>query len=439
MPAGCWDRTDLVRRLVRSVTLAVELVGAPAPVPEPFPAGAASAPPTTSLDDTARTTPLSPATKVVEEAAMLLFAAAQVRDADPAVASAVERLTTVLLPHRRTETVVAALLLDPVRARDHTCVHAVLSRLGHPDPTLDALLRASVQDGAASAPERLPYRELEQHWLARVWPADCPDRDDSDLVRSSCLGRAVDPLSATPADAYALTHAVLYAADFGSRAVRLPRPVGELAADVEALLAACLDHDDLDLAAELLWTWPVLDLSWSPAATFAFTVLAAGTGPDGLTPGPDYDDAVHTALGTDPRAGAYRHATCYHTTFVTGFLCAAALRPGRRPPAQVAAVPQSGAAAELVALLERAGPKVPRWQAAWHALPVSSQDAVSGFVLAAALCRARNAGDLELVRACLRVAHAADLLTAPAPRHALTLLRRAAVYAPGSSAPVPRW
>jgi hypothetical protein len=374
---------------------------------------------------------------VVEEAAMLLFAAARVRHADPAVAGAVDRLTTVLLPHRRTETVVAALLLDPVRARDHTCVHAVLSHLGHPDPTLDDLLRASVHDGAPSAPERLPYRELEQHWLARIWPAGLPLRDDADLVASSCLSRPVDPLSATTADAYALTHAVLYAADFGGRTVRLQRPVGDLAADAEALLAACLDHDDLDLGAELLWTWPVLDLPWSPTASFAFVLLAAGAGPDGLTPGPDYDDAVHTAFATDPRADAYRYATCYHTTFVTGILCAAALRPGRRPPAQVATPHQGGAAAELVALLEQATPEVPPWQAAWRALPVSSQDALAGFVLAAALARARNQGDLALVRACLRVAHRADLLAGPAPRHALTLLRRAAAYAPSSSASLP--
>jgi len=431
VPADRWDRADLVRRLVRTVALAVELVGATSANQESFPH--ATAPPSTSLNDAGRTTPVSPATKVVEEAAMLLFAAAQVRDADPAVAGAVDRLTTVLLPHRRTETVVAALLLDPVRARDHTCVHAVLSHLGHPDPTLDALMRASVHDGAPSAPERLPYRELEQHWLARIWPGGRPAPGDAPLGGLSCLDRPVDPLSATPADAYALTHAVLYAADFGRRTVRLQRSAGELAADAEALLAACLDHDDLDLAAELLWSWPVLDLPWSPAATFAFALLAAGAGPDGLTPGPDYDEAVHTALGTDPRAGAYRHATCYHTTFVTGFLYAVALRPDRRPPAQVATARHGGAAAHIVALLEQATPEVPGWQAAWHALPVSSQDAVADFVLAAALTRARNQGDLALVRACLRVAHQADLLGGPAPWHALALLRRAACYAPSSS------
>lgn len=72
---------------------------------------------------------------------------------------------------------------------------------------------------------------------------------------------------------------------------------------------------------------------------------------------------------------------------------------------------------------------MPRWQAAWHALPVSSRDAIAGFVLAAALARERNRGDLELVRGCLRVAHQTDLLAGPAPRHTLTLLRRAADYA----------
>jgi hypothetical protein len=101
----------------------------------------------------------------------------------------------------------------------------------------------------------------------------------------------------------------------------------------------------------------------------------------------------------------------------------------------VATAQQGGAAAELVALLEQATPEVPPWQAAWHALPVSSQDAVAGFVLAAALARARNRGDLALVRGCLQVAHRTGLLAGPAPRHALTLLRRAAGYAHAATTP----
>jgi len=93
---------------------------------------------------------------------MLLFAAAQVRRLDPAIEAAVLALTDRLRPYARTETVLAGLLLDPARARDHATVHLILTAFGHRDCDLDDLLRRSVADGAASPPERLPHRELEQ-------------------------------------------------------------------------------------------------------------------------------------------------------------------------------------------------------------------------------------------------------------------------------------
>lgn len=50
-------------------------------------------------------------------------------------------------------------------------------------------------------------------------------------------------------------------------------------------VALSLDTDDFDLTAELLLTWSMPGLPWSPVAAFAFRVLAAIEDRLGFLPG----------------------------------------------------------------------------------------------------------------------------------------------------------
>src|SRR6185436_1156553 len=132
-----------------------------------------------------------------------------------------------------------------------------------------------------------------------------------------------DALRASRYDVYAFTHLVLHATDMGQRPVQWPRGGAPLTADAEAALALALDADNLDLAAEVLWTWPMAGLAWTPAAAFAFALLARVQDEHGFLPGPEYRREVgKVGQSGEPGAAPWsRHAlrTSYHSTFVMGF------------------------------------------------------------------------------------------------------------------------
>ena len=266
-------------------------------------------------------------------------------------------------------------------------------------------------------------QELERRWLTAMWSGTDHD-GDVDIVGRTCMARPLDALGSATLDLYAFTHDVLFVTDMGRRSAQLPRPSNEIAADAEAALAAALDADNFDLAAELLWTWPMLGLPWSSAATFGFGILASAQDREGFLPGPGWSRAE--AAGIPARfQEEYVLRTSYHATFVMGFLCAAALRPGLAPPS---AVPPNAASTDsLVWILPllRGQPREPIWQGVFDQLDAARQASLAEFVLTIAMRRARATQDLELVRECISVALRCGLLAGPAVHQALALLQRA--------------
>lgn len=409
-----WDQADLARRVARALDIAARALRA-AGAPDADPA-AQAAKPGRQLSSV----------KVAAEAAMLLLCAAHVQGMDGRIRAGADLVARLLIPHARSDSVLAAICIDPALARDHSVAHVILSHLGYPDPDADRLLAQSLAVGSDFGPERLPHRELEQRWLERLhFAGDAPPRPDAEILARSSLGRPMDALGSTLLDKYAFTHCVLYASDLGGRRMVLPRSAADIAADADAALASSLDANDFDLTAEVLWTWPMLGLAWSPAATFAFQVLAAVEDETGFLPGPDFSLARLRSLRGRQRS-RYLLVTSYHTALVMGFLCAAALRPGRTPPA---AVPASSAcapvAADFMALITPRSPE-PRWREAFRPLAPSRQNALAALVLTVVLRRARSRADMTTVRDALQVSLQHNLLDAPALGQGAALLRRGA-------------
>ena len=412
-PANRWNQPDLARRVIHALDVARQaiqtLVEADSARGERgAPANAAS---------------MFPSEKLVSETAMLLLVVDPIRSLDKRIQDHVELVADLLIPRARHEDVRAAICLDPGLARDHAFAHVLLSRLGYPDPDVDQLLSKSLAMGVDFGPERLPHRRLEQAWLARLWKAgEPPSRLDSRLVADSMLGRPIDTLGSTRFDFYAFTHAVMYATDLGERRIALNRSKAAIAADAEAALAYSLDANELDLAAEVLLTWPMLRIAWSSAATFAFGILANVEDNLGFLPGSAFDLARYQTLTGDDRS-RYALMTSYHSAYVMGFLCAVALRPGCAPPA---AVPPSrrfrDAGKALLRLVNTDRPSC--WIEPFGALGPRQQDSVAPLVLAAVLRRAKTEGNLRMIREALEIALAYDLIDAPTPIQAAALLRR---------------
>ena len=431
--ADRWERGDLIRRVLQALDVAARTVRAAT-------AGELSSQFRSDrrADGCPADSPDLVLPKVVAEAAMLLRCVAPTSALDERIHFGVDQVAQLLLPHARGANLLAALCLEPGLALDHALTHIQLRDLGYPDEQADRLLAECLRAAAVVGPERLPHRDLEQRWLSRIWSGAGSDAAaDAQLLARSCLGRPLDALGSATQDLYAFTHVVLYASDMGQQTTYLPRPIGEITADADAALAAGIDADNLDLTAELLWTWPMLGATWSPAAAFSFGVLAAAQDAHGFLPGPGYLSVRHRNLPTDQQED-YLLRTSYHATLVMGLLCAVALRPGREPPVALAQPDRPGGAADSVYPLLRNRQAEPRWQKAFRQLDLGRRETLAPLVLSTALRRARLSNDLGWVRESLQIALLHGLVDGPTPRQAVSLLRRGTLLgqqSAGGSAP----
>ena len=405
-----WPVPDLVTRVERALELATEaiaLVGAEHPTVDLY---ALEAPPD----------------KVIAETAMLVRAAAAVpASLAPGVSARAHALARELIPHARHPRVAVGIALHPALARDYAAAHLVLTRLGYPDRDFDRALARALAAPTAAARERLPHRELEQDWLASL--VGEPARFTGALERTA-LVQGVDLLTGSRDDIYALTHALLYATDFGNQ-MPTPSESVDLRATVQSAVAGALDDDDFDLAGELLLAWPFSGAAWGPVPSFAFAVLAHVEDEVGVLPSLALDGVAYAQQPPESRR-SYVTAATYHTGFVMGLLCAAVLRADRRPRVQPHMPPTlaPGAAAfadELVSELA-ASQRQPQWLSRLHALPPLQREACAPLLIDISLRRAVRRLDLAMVQRLLQAGVNRDIVLSPLCAQAAGLLSRLA-------------
>ena len=402
--ADRWEERDLERRLCHALDIARRTVERLAP------GGYDGAGP----DERVRPE------KIVAETGMLLLAASTV--AAPAVRARVDAVARPLIPHARSERMLLALCLDPLLSLDYAAAHICLQRIGYGDAAFDALLRQTLAAQAAGSRERPPHRMLEQEWLQRGGGA-------SGVARLSLLGRPMDVISGSRDDVYAFTHALMYVTDFNIAPARLPRSRSAILADAEGALARCLDDQDYDLGGEVLLAWPLTGKSWSPAATFAFHVLACAEDQAGFLPAPvTRIDRIKELDGN--RRSDYLLATAYHTIYVMGLVCAAALQDGKTPPAAIPASPRArrGSAKRILDLIGDDDRAV-GWREKLLRLDGRQCDTLSELLLTIALCRRVKQRDFGGVAEVLRAGDALGLIDTPAASQSAELLERVALFA----------
>lgn len=304
-----WPRCDLVRRLQRALDVAesaIALVSAT----------------DTLVDLTAME---APPDKIIAETAIFLRIAARV----PEVAQRAHTLAKQLVPHARHPRIAVGMVLHPALALDYAVAHSMLESMGYTDATFGQLLASAQRSSVAGARERVPYRELEQHWLTSVARNS---RISLHVIERTALSRGVDLLTGSRDDVYALTHAILYSTDFGAMRINLQRDNEDIVAISDSALAGALDDDDFDLAGELLLARPCLGVEWNTTSSFAFAVLARVEDEVGVLPSLSLDGVEYQRQIPEARA-QYTAAASYHTAFVMGLLCACILTSNNRPEA----------------------------------------------------------------------------------------------------------
>jgi len=312
-----WPTADLERRLVSALDFAAIAV---ADFGE------------TGYDDAVRPALSFGPEKVVAEATMLAYAA---HGASPsgAVHDRIDALARQLEPLVRSPRALTEMALHPDQVFRRAVPHALLTAMGYLDEAFDAFaseLCARVLSYAVDQPATVL---AERRWIATAWGRPLPTMSTAAL--GTVLTHPFDLLVGSREDPYGLTHLLFYVTDFG-RTVdpEVGRTHEAILADVEALVVRYLDHGDYDLVGELLMAWPQLGETWSPAAAFAFGVLAHVEDEVGLLPCGNIDPERLASLEGAERT-RYARAASYHTALVMGFLCAVTLRGDAAPPATV--------------------------------------------------------------------------------------------------------
>jgi len=415
VPVASWSTADLVRRLSRVLDVATQAIERLA---------------TNGYADSQDRSNTLRCEKLISETAFLLLRASKVQE-HPEVRQRVIGLAARLLPHARSERMLLGVCVEPAVALDYAQAHIYLTRLGYPDAAFDEVLRQSLTSQVRSGRERPPHRVLEQEWLTRTWDGvrSSSRRSSSLAARHSMLGRPMDLLSGSRGDVYAFTHAVLYVTDINLMPQRLPRPASDILAEAEAALGRCLDDEDYDLGGEVLLAWPLLGKAWSAAAAFGFRVVADVEDRAGFLPSPSTRLQRLHELSGDERA-EYLLATAYHTIYVMGLLCAAALQPGNAPPVRLpgARFP-AGSSGPILQFLD-ADRRSGHWREEVERLTASERDAIAGLLFSVALRRKASERDFVGLRELLATGYRLGLAECPAASQAAELLDRVAAAAP---------
>lgn len=422
MPIEKWNEYDLVRRLCHALDLALRALE--------------------RLAQAGYSDPTRPAAnirpeKVIAETGVLLYGASLARQ-HREVNVRIHRLARRLASHARSAQIRLGLALNPALAFDYSLAHVLLTRLGFPDADFDRLLDQCRAAQASAGRERVPHRALEQEWIEGLRHSDVETSHLAGkarrLLRQTILAHPMDLFSATDEDLYAFTHAVMYATGFRRASGALPRSRSAILAEAEGALARCLDSQDYDLTAEILLAWPLTGKSWSPVAAFAFRVLAEVEDKAGFLPTPATRLSELKAREGEDRS-RYLFATAYHTAYVMGLLCAAALQPGCAPPiAWRGGSSPRGAVRHLLSVLHDGKP-APHWRDAFEKLSGEQQDALGGFLFHIALERKASERDFAGLAHVLRTGLELGLAATPVASQAAELLERIGSYAGSHAAP----
>lgn len=404
-----WPTIDLARRVERALDLAEAAISLVSTENPGIDLEALEAPPN----------------KIIAETAMFLRAAILVpADLAPSVAERAHILMRDLVPYARHLRVEIGIALHPALALDYGAAHIVISKAGYPDAAFDKTISLALDSTTANARERFPHRELEQVWLASLMGGPLPSEEELSRTALIC---GTDLMTGSRDDIYALTHALIYATDFGNCRRQFVRSDHDILATVQSALAGALDDDDFDLAGELLLAWPFLNADWDEQSSLAFAILAQVEDEVGVLPSLALDREEYERQPIASRK-SYVAAVAYHTAYVMGLLCSVMLRNDSLPVLEPAEV--SGSAAFSEALLGNLATdkRRPQWLHYVEALPSDRQVKYSSFLLDVAIRRAVRQLNLGQVQQLLQTAVDHRVGLTPVCSQAAELLNRLARF-----------
>ncbi|WP_326701374.1 hypothetical protein OG909_31125 [Streptomyces sp. NBC_01754] len=212
----------------------------------------------------------------------------------------------------------------PGHASSYGLIYAALAPEGIDDTSCRSRL-AGLDPDFLSPVGKTPYQRIETRYYADKAGARHGIEPYSELAPRSPLVAPDTPVRGsgdaaplTGPQAYALTHTAFYLGDFGRTGPGLTGHALTRSRDLVCrMLRHCVEHDEWDLAAELVLTQFILGVEPLRTASGAAAVecLVRAQLPDGALPG---RSATLRAADSDP-AGEF-FAKAYHTTLVTALM-----------------------------------------------------------------------------------------------------------------------
>jgi hypothetical protein len=191
--------------------------------------------------------------------------------------------------------------------------YLILRRRGFVDPYHDSTLSLSRRAGFPTVLEVVPYRALDYAYFGtRAGLLDVDQRELQRLLDSTFARRAHCRLLVRPEAAYALTHAIFYATEFGQSPLaedRLP----DVHRIIDSMIIDSCVHRRFDLLAELLICSVVINGTKGFVRDIGIEILYEGLDASG-------------SLLPDGSTTTRSSSACYHTTLVGLILCASLAR-----------------------------------------------------------------------------------------------------------------
>ncbi|HKB51906.1 MAG TPA: hypothetical protein VKC63_10815 [Solirubrobacterales bacterium] len=258
--------------------------------------------------------------KVVAETALLILLAHRVPCLTSGQGGKLDELASLVSPYARSDRNAVMMMRFPQSVPTLGFAHIALTGAGYSDAQFDKVIRQCMETGQVVCFERIPFRFAELLWQHEVLGVKA-EYSRGEVDGLSIASTSPNPCFGLREQAYQLTHALMYATDFGRDPRQLRDRQQMLMRTLDGFLTWTSTAEDFDLVCELLVGIECLGGRWSPAALVAGTQVWQTWSRLGYVPDINYDEGKHRSL-TGSAATAYAIRRTYHTTYVLGILSA---------------------------------------------------------------------------------------------------------------------
>jgi hypothetical protein len=242
-------------------------------------------------------------------------------------------LALAIRSHYDSQDAVSCILRHPRLAASLGTLLLVLNHFGLATPQEVAAVRCAFGSPYAECSEHVPFRLLDRRWVRELATGVIDPLTEALQLSTAC--RSSHPIYMTREDGYAITHAVMYATDFGTREAPEALLSDGLWETIDAAIAWCTAAADYDLLAELLLSQIYLRRRLSSYGVIAWRRCCMLWDELGFLPSPSISASSFAALTEESERRQYAFHNMYHTMLVGGLLCLAMIEQPLLPPDRV--------------------------------------------------------------------------------------------------------